>query len=207
MFSNLGSLGSRRRRSSTNGILSGFGAVPSQWTIDSRVKTLQSALNSQMSAAGCGTTLKADGLIGPMTCGSLAWSKATGSPPPSYTSYASDMDAGCRSITAKAPACPTAVVPQPLPVVVPEPPPAIVTTGPIIVPGPVSRTPAVPVVVPAGPVPQVAPIMPMAPAASAARKGTDMKTIAIIGGAVVAVGLGAFLLLGKKKPSAPAKAA
>jgi hypothetical protein len=33
-----------------------------------------------------------------------------------------------------------------------------------------------------------------------------MKTIAIIGGAVVAVGLGAFLLLGKKKPT-PAKAA
>lgn len=197
MFSNLGSLGSRRRRSSTNGILSGFGAVPSQWTIDARVKTLQSALNSQMSAAGCGTTLKADGLIGPMTCGALAWSKATGSPPTSYTAYAGDMDAGCRSIAAKAPACPTAVVPQPAPLApVPAAPPAIVTTGPIIVPG----TPRAPVVVPSAPEPQVSPIMPMAPSAS----GTNMKTIAIIGGAVVAVGLGAFLLLGKKKPTAKA---
>lgn len=196
MLSNLGSLGSRRRRSSTNGILSGFGAVPSQWTIDARVKALQSALTSQMSAAGCGTTLKADGLIGPMTCGALAWSKATGSPPTSYTAYAGDMDAGCRSIAAKAPACPTAVVPQPAPLApIPAPPPAIVTTGPIVVPSPPAvarREPSVPVVVPAAP---------------SARSGTNMKTIAIIGGAVVAVGLGAFLLLGKKKPSATAKAA
>lgn len=210
MVSNLGSLGARRRRSAANGILSGFGAVPSQWTVDSRVKALQTALNSQMSAAGCGTTLKADGLIGPMTCGALAWSKATGAAPGAYTSYAADMDAGCRSITAKAPACPTAVVPaaQPVPVAVPAAPPAIISTAPVVVPAPVTpRAPAVPVVVPSAPVPQVAPIMPMAPAAPTARKGPDMKTVAIIGGAVVAVGLGAFLLLGKKKPSTPAKAA
>lgn len=210
MVSNLGSLGARRRRSAAHGILSGFGAVPSQWTVDARVKALQASLNSQMSAAGCGTTLKPDGLIGPMTCGALAWSKATGSAPAAYTSYATDMDAGCRSIAAKAPACPTAVVPsgsQPVPVAVPAAPPAIISTAPVVVPAPVApRAPAVPVVVPAAPVPQVAPIMPMAPPAPAARKGPDMKTIAIIGGAVVAVGLGAFLLLGKKKPT-PAKAA
>lgn len=202
MFSKLGSLGSRRRRSSTNGILSGFGAVPSQWTIDSRVKTLQSALNSQMSAAGCGTTLKADGLIGPMTCGALAWSKATGSPPPSYTSYASDMDAGCRSIAAKAPACPTAVVPQPLPVVVPVPPPAIVTTGPIVVPAPV----VVPSAPPRG---SMAPpeAVTLRPAATSSPGGINIKTVAIVGGAVVAVGLGLLLFTGKKKSGEKAKAA
>lgn len=207
MVSNLGSLGARRRRSSANGILSGFGAVPSQWTVDARVKALQAALNTQMNAAGCGTTLKADGLIGPMTCGALAWSKATGSAPGAYTSYASDMDAGCRSFAAKAPACPTAVVPsgsQPVPVAVPAAPPAIVSTAPVVVPAPVApRAPAVPVVVPDAP----SSVMPMSPAAPASRSGPDMKTIAIIGGAVVAVGLGAFLLLGKKKSSTPAKAA
>lgn len=208
MVSNLGSLGGRRRRSAAQGILSGFGAVPSQWTVDARVKALQASLNSQMSAAGCGTTLKPDGLIGPMTCGALAWSKATGSAPAAYTSYAADMDAGCRSIAAKAPACPTAVVPsgsQPVPVAVPAAPPAIISTAPVVVPAPVSapRAPIVPVVVPGAPGPN----MPMAPAAPAARSGPDMKTIAIIGGAVVAVGIGAFLLLGKKKSSTPAKAA
>jgi hypothetical protein len=207
MVSNLGSLGGRRRRSAANGILSGFGAVPSQWTADSRVKALQSALNSQMGAAGCGTTLKSDGLIGPLTCGALAWSKATGSPPAAYTSYASDMDAGCRSIAAKAPMCPTAVVPaaQPVPVAVPAAPPAIISTAPVVVPAPVApRAPAVPVVVPDAPVPQVAPIM--ASPAPAPPSGPDMKKIAIIGGAVLVVGVGAFMLLGKKK-SSPAKAA
>ena len=210
MFSNLGSLGSRRRRSAAHGILSGFGAVPSQWTIDSRVKALQSALNSQMSAVGCGTTLKADGLIGPMTCGAMAWSKATGSAPAAYTSYAGDMDAGCRSITAKAPACPTAVVPggaQPVPVAVPAAPPAIVTTGPIIVPG-APHAPAVPVVVPGSTPGSMGPPEAVTlPPSTTPRGGLNMKTVAIVGGAVVAVGLGAFLLLGKKKPSAPAKAA
>jgi len=110
----LGSLGSSRRRSSTNGVLGGhLGAVPSQWTADSRVKALQAALNTQMAAAGCTTALTADGLIGPGTCGALAWSKATGAPPSAYQTYAADFDGGCKAFTPKAPACPAVTATAP----------------------------------------------------------------------------------------------
>ena len=216
MLSNLGSLGGRPRRSSTNGILGGFGAVPSQWSPDSRVKLLQAALNAQMSGSGCSTILKTDGLIGPMTCGSLAWSKATGSPPTAYTSYASDMDAGCGKFTPKAPACPTAAVPGPTPApdaaLAPPPPQPSLMPQPIatvtaprqlsVVPRAPADLPPPPVATPGGSAPWVA--GPMAP--PAAHRGPSMTTIAIIGGAVVAAGIGFFLLTGKKK-SAPAKAA
>jgi hypothetical protein len=111
----LGSLGSRKRRAGTNGVLGSLGATPTQWTVDARVKALQVALNAQMAAVGCTTKLTTDGLIGPGTCGALAWSKATGSPPSAYLTAATDLDAGCRAFTPKAPACPAptaAVVPS-----------------------------------------------------------------------------------------------
>lgn len=207
-MSNLGSLGGRPRWS-TNGILGGgMGAVPSQWTPDSRVKSIQAALNAQMGGAGCTTALKTDGLIGPMTCGALAWSKATGSPPTAYTSSVSDMDAGCRPFAPKPPACPTAVVPapQPSPVVSPvAPAPVPFAPGAPRAPAAIPSMPSTPVVVPSA-VPQIQATLPVSPA-PAARRGPNMATIAIVGGAIVAVGLGVFLLKGKKKTSAPAKAA
>ena len=110
----LGSLSSGRRRSGTNGVLgSHLGATPSQWTVDARVKTLQSALNAQMGAARCSTVIGTDGLIGPGTCGALAWSKATGAPPSVYQTYAADFDAGCKTFTARAPACPAPTAASP----------------------------------------------------------------------------------------------
>lgn len=195
-MSTLGSLGGRPRRSAANGILGGFGAVPTQWSADSRVKALQSALNSQMYGVGCSTTLTTDGLIGPKTCGALAWSKATGSPPSAYSAYASDFDAGCRPISPKAPACPTQVVPSPAPSAISPAPAAMPSAAPPVVPRVPTVYPSTPVVVPGGTVPQVAPTLPSAPVGGG---GPKMATIALIGGAVVAVGLGVLLLTGKKK--------
>lgn len=191
-MSNLGTLGGRPRRSSTNGVFGGFGAVPSEWQTDSRVKALQGALNAQMGGVGCTTMLKTDGLIGPLTCGALAWAKATGSPPAAYTAYASDMDAGCRPFTPKSPACPTAVVPspQPSPVVAPSPL-APVAPSPALPGTPSASSPLGP------PVPQIQAMPPPGPSG-----GPKMATIALIGGAVVAVGLLAFVLSGKKEKKA-----
>jgi hypothetical protein len=107
-YGSLGSLGSRRRRGSTNGVLSGLGAAPSKYWADPRVTAMQGQLNTMLAASGCSTKLGTDGLIGPGTCGALAWAKAKGSLPAAYTTAAADMDAGCKPFTLTAPNCPAA---------------------------------------------------------------------------------------------------
>ncbi len=102
----LGSLGPRRRRSGMNGVFSGLGATPSKYVADARVKTMQGQLNTLLGAASCTTKLTTDGLIGPGTCGALAWAKAKGSPPAAYVSATADMDAGCKPFTPTVPVCP-----------------------------------------------------------------------------------------------------
>lgn len=105
-MTSLGSLGPRRRRSATNGVFGGLGAVPSKYWPDDRVKSMQSQLNSQLSTVKCTTTLKVDGLIGPGTCGALAWAKARGASPAAYTAATADIDAGCKPFSPTAPSCP-----------------------------------------------------------------------------------------------------
>lgn len=105
-MSSLGSLGPRRRRRGTNGILGGLGAVPSKYWPDDRVKAIQGQLNTQLSTAKCTTKLTVDGLIGPGTCGALAWAKSRGAPPAGYIAATADIDAGCKPFTPTAPSCP-----------------------------------------------------------------------------------------------------
>lgn len=107
-MTSLGALGSRRRRSATNGVFGGLGAVPSKYWPDDRVKAMQAQLNTQLSTAKCSTVLKPDGLIGPGTCGALAWAKSRGSPPSAYIAATADIDAGCKPFTLTAPSCPAA---------------------------------------------------------------------------------------------------
>lgn len=104
----LGSLGPRLRRSKRNGVFSGLGAAPSQWTVDARVKTMQGQLNTVLAGAGCSTKLTPDGLIGPASCGALAWAKARGAPPAAYIAATADIDAGCKPFKPTAPSCPAA---------------------------------------------------------------------------------------------------
>ena len=105
-MTSLGTLGSRRRRSATNGVFGGLGAVPSKYWPDDRVKAMQAQLNTQLSTAKCSTVLKPDGLIGPGTCGALAWAKSRGAPPAAYVAATADMDGGCKPFTPTAPTCP-----------------------------------------------------------------------------------------------------
>lgn len=102
----LGSLGGRARRSGAHGVLGGLGAAPSKYWADDRVRTMQSQLNTLLASQGCTTKLTADGLIGPGTCGALAWAKARGTAPSAYVTAAKDMDDGCKSFSPTAPACP-----------------------------------------------------------------------------------------------------
>lgn len=106
MAGSLGSLGGRSRRAGTHGVLGGLGAVPSKYWADSRVKTMQAQLTTALASQGCTTKLTADGLIGPGTCGALAWAKAKGAPPAAYVAAARDIDDGCKPFAATAPACP-----------------------------------------------------------------------------------------------------
>jgi hypothetical protein len=91
------------------------GTVPGAYWPDARVKLVQSELNVLLTQAGCTTRTiaagkSADGLIGPGTCGAIAWAKARGTPPATYAKYVTDFDKGCKQFTPKAPACPAETV-------------------------------------------------------------------------------------------------
>jgi hypothetical protein len=176
-------------------VLGGLGAAPTQWSADARVKALQTALTAQMKAVGCTTTLKSDGLIGPATCGALAWSKATGAPPAAYASAAADFDAGCKPLKAKAPVCPAptaAVVPTATPGIAPTPgaaPPPAADTA--------EADTAEPGTAPAPGAPATLAVPGTAASAKASAAGAS-RTWMVIGGVLVA-GVVAAIVLRKKK--------
>lgn len=97
--------------------------VPTTWTADTRVKTMQSLLNTDMQRRGCSTTLKTDGLIGKGTCGALKTAsdaqQITQQPwalTAFWAQYGVDMLAGCKPyLPGTAPTCPTPRAPTAAP--------------------------------------------------------------------------------------------
>lgn len=89
--------------------------VPTKWVADARVKSMQTLLNAELSRFGCSTTLKADGLIGPATCGALQFAsdaqKVTQQPwgLTAFWSQSGDsMYTGCKPyLPGTAPTCPS----------------------------------------------------------------------------------------------------
>lgn len=124
-MNSLGIFDAKSAKKKTHGRASvhGLGAVPTQYWPDTRVKAVQTGLNAALTSAGCSSTLKVDGLVGPGTCGALDWSKKLGSPPAAYLAASSDIDAGCAAVkTRTVPSCPAPqIAPAPLP---PAPEPA-----------------------------------------------------------------------------------
>jgi hypothetical protein len=175
-------------------VFSGLGAAPSKYWADPRVKAMQAQLNTMLAASSCSTKLGTDGLIGPGTCGALAWAKAAGAPPAAYTAAAADMEAGCKPFALKAPACPAGAAPvAPAPVTADTPltrPPSIPSSDPLAPAATVVAVPPSPSMVPAP--------ASMTPAAAPMAAAKALPSWVLIGGAVVAIGLGA-LVLSKRK--------
>lgn len=97
----------------------GTPGVPGHWQVDSRVKSLQSALNIDLKRFGCSSVLTVDGLIGPKDCGAMKFVSdavvTTNSAPGAafqdvMTRYGSTMIAACggKGTTPwQPPSCPT----------------------------------------------------------------------------------------------------
>lgn len=102
--------------------------VPTPYWPDSRVKSAQLLLNTELGKAKCSTVLKTDGLIGPGTCGALTWAvPRTGLSQDLIDlvrANAAAFQTACSKVTLTMPSCPAPVVaPSPTPTPAPAPAP------------------------------------------------------------------------------------